>query len=289
MSKFWFGPAGKPISMKSSDILKAPQFLREIGLNAMEYEAVRGVKISESKARAFGEEASKHGVLLSLHAPYYVNLASAKKSIVEDSVRRIIESVQASAWMNSYVVVFHSGYYKDAPSKREALEWVIKSLRKVVDYMSENKIGNTWLGPETTGKTTQVGDLSEVIEIARRVERTRPVVDWAHLYARHGGKLITSVDDVLRVVETIEKELGDYAVKPLHTHFSRIEYSRGGEREHHTLAEKDYGPEFSNVCRALCEAGVDAVVISESPILEQDAIVMRNVCSEVCGAKCVVV
>jgi len=287
MPRFKFGPAGKPITMKSADILKAPAFLRELGLNAMEYEAVRGVKISEDKARKFGEEARKHDIVLSLHAPYFINLASAKKSTVEASVARLIESVKASYWMGAYIVVFHPGYYKDAPSKSKALEWVINNLVPVVQVIKELKAENLWLGPETTGKTSQVGDLSEVIEISRRLEHVKPVVDWAHLYARYEGSFITSVDDVIKVIEMLEKELGSYAVKPLHTHFSKIEYGKGGEREHHTLAEKDYGPEFEHVCRGLCETGVEAVVISESPILEQDAIVMKKICEEVCGVNCI--
>ncbi len=287
MPRLRFGPAGKPISMKSSDMLKAPEFLYEMGLNAMEYEAVRGVRISEDKARKLGEEARKYDILLSLHAPYFINLASAKKSTVEASITRLKESVRASAWMGSYIVVFHPGYYRDAPSKEEAVERVIENLEPVVEYIEDIKAENVWLGPETTGKITQVGDLDEVIEIARRLDHVKPVIDWAHLYARHQGKFITSVDDVIKVIEKLEKELGEYALKPLHTHFSRIEYGKGGEKKHHTLAETQYGPEFEHVCRGLTETGIEAVIISESPILEQDALVMKKICSEICGVKCV--
>lgn len=287
MPKMRFGPAGKPVSMKSSDILKAPAFLHELGLNAMEYEAVRGVKISEDKARKFGEEARKYDVVLSLHAPYFINLASGKKTTVEASITRLKESVQASYWMGAYIVVFHPGYYRDAPSKREAVKMVIDHLKPVVEFIDELNATNLWLGPETTGKTTQIGDLDEVIEISRKLDHVKPVIDWAHLHARYEGKFITSVDDVIHVIDKLEKELGEYAVKPLHTHFSRIEYGKGGERKHHVLAEKDYGPEFEHVCKGLWETGVEAVIISESPILEQDALVMKKICMEICGVECV--
>ncbi|MET1159921.1 MAG: deoxyribonuclease IV [Thermoprotei archaeon] len=287
MPRFRFGPAGKPVSMKSSDITKAPEFLREMGLNAMEYEAVRGVKISEEKARLFGEKARENDVVLSLHAPYFINLASSKKSTIEASIKRLNESVQASMWMGAYIVVFHPGYYKDAPSKKEALERVVENLKPVIEYRNSINAKNVWLGPETTGKASQVGDLDEVIEISKRLEGVKPVIDWAHLYARYEGKFITSVDDVIKVIDMLEKELGEYVVKPLHTHFSRIEYGKGGERKHHVLAEKDYGPEFEHVCKALTETGVEAVIISESPILEQDALVMKEICSRLCGVECI--
>jgi deoxyribonuclease-4 len=287
MPRYWFGPAGKPIALKSADILKAPSFLREMGLNAMEYEAVRGVNIREEKARALGQEARANGVKLSLHAPYYINLAG-KRDVVEASIKRLNESIEAAHWMGAYVVVFHPGYYKDAPSKREAVKKVIEALDKVVEYRSAIGAKEVWLGPETTGKTSQVGDLREVIEISREVEGTRPVVDFAHLYARSEGKFIVSIDDVVKVIEAIEKELGGWALKPLHIHFSKIEFGKGGEREHHNLDEEGYGPDFRHVCTALCEHGVDAVIISESPVLEQDALVMLKICREICGEKCIV-
>jgi len=189
--------------------------------------------------------------------------------------------------MGSYIVVFHPGYYRDAPSKREAVEWVIENLKPVIEYRDSIGARNVWLGPETTGKTSQVGDLDEVITIAQKLEGVKPVIDWAHLYARYEGRFITSVDDVINVIERLEKELGSYSVKPLHTHFSRIEYGKGGEKKHHVLSEKDYGPEFEHVCRGLWESGVEAVIISESPILEQDALVMKKICSEVCGVECI--
>ncbi|MEM1695111.1 MAG: TIM barrel protein [Desulfurococcaceae archaeon] len=287
MPRYWFGPAGKPITLKSADILKAPSFLREMGLNAMEYEAVRGVNIREDKAKAFGLEARANGVKLSLHAPYFINLAG-RKDVVEASIRRLNESVEAANWMNAYVVVFHPGYYKDAPSRRDALRRVIENLKPVVEHRAQINARGVWLGPETTGKTSQVGELKEIIEISRSLDGIRPVVDFAHIYARSGGKYITSRDHVLEVIDAIEKELGSWALKPLHVHFSKIEYGKGGEREHHTLSEEGYGPDFANVCSVLCEHGVDAVIISESPVLEQDAVVMVKICRDVCGENCIV-
>ena len=287
MPHYRYGPAGKPITMKSSDLLKAPAFLREMGLSAMEYEAVRGVNIKEEKARAFGEEARSNNVILSLHAPYFINLAG-KKSTIEASIQRLNESVAAAHWMGAYVVVFHPGYYKDAPSRREAVRKVIESLKQVVEYRGGIGAQEVWLGPETTGRTSQVGELDETILIAQSLDKVRPVVDFAHLYARHSGRFITKIDDVLKVIEKIESSLGTEVLKPLHIHFSKIEFGRGGEREHHTLDEDRYGPDFKIVCKGLCETGVDAVIISESPVLEQDALKMKAQCLEVCGEKCIV-
>ncbi len=275
-----FGPAGKPVDMKSGDYVKAVEYVAKEGLDAMEYEAVRGVRISESKARAIGEAARKYDVLLSMHAPYYVNFASPEEQTIKKSQERLIAAVRASYWMGAYAVVFHPGYYKGNSSREEALHRTIESLRPVIEWMKQEGIKGVWIAPETTGKSSQVGDVDEVIAICQELDMARPAVDWAHLHARSEGQFPTSIDDVIKVIEKIEKELGSWAVKPLHTHFSRIEYGKGGEREHHTLAEEEYGPDWRTVCRAYKETGIQGVIISESPILDKDALIMKKICQE---------
>ncbi len=277
-----FGPAGKPIDLKG-DLLKAPAFLRELGLDAMEYEAVRGVNISRERAQKLGQLAREHGVLLSLHAPYYINLSSDKRTTIQASIRRVYESLLASEWMGSYAVVVHPGYYLKY-TREQALKMVIDGFKKAWEKAVSDGVRNTWIAPETTGKSKQVGSVDDIIVICSNLEKCRPTVDWAHLYARSEGRFPQSLDDLIKIVERFEKELGSEVVKPLHSHFSRIEYGKGGEREHHTMAEEEYGPDFRMVCRALRETGVDSTIISESPILERDALVMKRICEEECGA-----
>ncbi len=280
LKRLRFGPAGKPIDYKKADITGVPEFLKSIGLDAFEYEAVRGVKISEAKALKLGEEAKKNDVVMSLHAPYYINLSSKVKETVEKSKRWIVEAVKAANWMNAYVVVFHPGYYKGV-SQSEAVKMVIKALNEVNDII-RNQLGikNVWLGPETTGKKSQVGSVDEVIEICKNVGKCRPVIDWAHIYARSLGMFITVVDHVVSVIDKIEKELGTEVLKPLHMHFSRISYGSSGEKEHHVLSDVGFGPEFKIVCKGLKQVGIEGVIISESPILEKDALVMKRICCE---------
>jgi len=275
-----FGPAGKPVDMKSGDYVKAVEYVAKEGLDAMEYEAVRGVRISEAKAKAIREAAERLDVRLSMHAPYFINFASPSEDTVRKSQERLWAAVRASSWMGAYAVVFHPGYYKGNSSPEEALKRTIEALKPVVERMKQEGIKGVWIAPETTGKKTQVGSVEEVIAICAELDYARPAVDWAHLYARAEGGFIRSVDDVVMVIELIEKELGTWAVRPLHTHFSKIEYGKGGEREHHTLAEEEYGPDWRIVCRAYKETGIEATIISESPILDKDALLMKRICIE---------
>ena len=279
MGRLRFGPAGKPLEFKGN-IEKVPEILASMGLDALEYEAVRGVRIREEKARKLGEEARKYDVLLSMHAPYYINLASPDEEVVNRSVKRIIEAMIASEWMGAYAVVVHTGYYKGNKSKEEAVKRAIQGYKRVLDELP-NWVKTPDISPEVMGKTTAIGDVDEVIEICLELgKRCRPTIDWAHLHARYQGQHVLTVDDVLKVIEEFEKNLGKRAIDPLHTHFSKIEYGKGGEREHHTLSEEEYGPEWRVVCRAYLETGINATIISESPILEKDALLMKRICEE---------
>lgn len=270
-----FGPAGKPVQYKGA-MLGVPEFLHGIGLDALEYQAVRGVRISEPDATALGEEAKKYDVALSLHAPYFINLAGSGETI-EKSIERLVQSAKAAEWMGARPIVFHAAYY-GKKGKEGALRSTIEALRKAVELCEAEGVERPAFSPETMGRDAQLGTIDEVLAVCSEVPGAVPTVDWAHIHARGRGSLKT-VGDVLKVIEQIEKVDPSY-LKPLHTHFTKVEFGAGGEKKHHTLDEEGYGPDFSIVAKALIEAGVDAVVISESPILEVDGLKMKETLAE---------
>jgi deoxyribonuclease-4 len=273
-----FGPAGVPpffrvLGAKLSDV---PVLLREEGLDAFEYQAVRwGQKpqMKQQDAVTLGVEAERNDVLLSLHGSYFINLAG-KKEVVEASKRRLIACATAAQWMGAYVVVFHLGYYGSG-GKRNAFRSCVEELNGVVKTMGDLGLRNVKLGPETMGKHVQVGSLDEVLTICEEVERTQLVIDWSHLHARSAGQL-KSADDFRAVVEEAEKRLGTEAVKNMHCHFSKIEFTHRGERRHHILDEKKYGPDFKKLAEVIAEFNLRPVTICETPLLDFDAKRMRD-------------
>ncbi|MCD6510334.1 MAG: TIM barrel protein [Thermoprotei archaeon] len=272
--KVRFGPAGRPLGYRGS-IEGVPKYLRVTeGLDAFEYQAVRGVRIKEVIARALGEEASKYDVLLSLHAPYAINLSSRNKAVIEASKDRLLKSLLAASWMNARVVVFHPGYYSGF-SPKEALTSCIDALRDVITKAQDMGIKGPLLGPETTGKLSQVGSLDEIISMCREVEGCIPVIDWAHIHAREKGS-IRDKESYMRIIDIIERELGDL-VKNLHCHFTKVEFGDKGERRHRTLSESGYGPPFEPLAEVIVEHGFNFTIISESPLLDKDAIRMKDI------------
>ena len=257
-----------------------PRLLREEGLDAFEYQAVRwGAKpqVKEADARKLGEEALKNDVRLSMHGSYFINLAG-KKEVVEASKQRLLAAATAADWMGAYVMVFHTGFYGKF-EKDYALKTCISALKEVSSQMKALGI-KAKLGPETMGRKFQVGTIDEIIAINREVENTQLVVDWGHLHALHQGTFKT-IDDMRKIVEKVEMELGTQTLRSMHCHFSKIEFTHQGEKRHHTLDEKAYGPEFRMLAEVILDFGMHPTMICESPILDVDARKMKETLHQV--------
>jgi deoxyribonuclease-4 len=257
-----------------------PRLIHEEGLDAFEYEAVHWGKkpqMRKEEAEKLGLEARHNDVWLSLHGSYFINFCG-KSRIVEDSKQRLAACATAAEWMGARVVVFHPGVYGRIPHE-QALKMCIEALREVVAGMASLGIMNVKIGPETMGRIYQLGSLEEVLTLCETVERTQLVIDWSHLHARDLGRF-RKVDDFRKVIARIENRLGTEAVKTMHCHFTKIEYSDIGERRHHTLEEPRYGPDFRLLARVIVEFDMKPTIISESPILDLDAIKMRDMLRE---------
>ena len=281
-----FGPAGVPpmFRLLGANTVDTPRLLNEEGLDAFEYQAVRwGPKpqIKETDARKLGEEARKNDVKLSMHGSYFINL-SGKKEVAEASKRRMMACATAADWMGAYVMVFHTGFYGRV-DKDFAFKTCLNALKEISAEMKALGL-KVKLGPETMGRKFQVGNIDEIITINREVEGTQLVVDWGHLHARHLGTF-KKMEDMRAVAEKIEHELGTQALRSMHCHFSAIEFNSQGERKHHTLDEKRYGPDFRWLAEIIVDFGMHPIMICESPILDIDARKMKEMLQEVILSK----
>jgi deoxyribonuclease-4 len=281
-----FGPAGVPpmfrlMGATTSDV---PKLLNEEGLDAFEYQASRwGPKpqVKQEDAQKLGEEARKNDVCLSMHGSYFVNL-SGKKEVVEASKRRLIACATAADWMGAYVVVFHTGFYGKF-EKDFAFKTCLTALKEISAEMKSLGL-KVKLGPETMGRKFQVGTLEEILTINQEVEGTQLVIDWGHLHALHQGTL-KKVDDFRVIAEKVEQTLGTEALRSMHCHFSKIEFSSQGEKRHHTLDEERYGPDFRMLAEVIVDFGLHPTMICESPILDVDARKMQATLKEVMESK----
>jgi deoxyribonuclease-4 len=273
-----FGPAGVPPLFKvlGARLPDVPRLLREENLDAFEYQAVRWGQKPQMKredAESLGTQARKNDVLLSMHGSYYVNCCGTKE-VREASKRRLVACANAAEWMGAHVMVFHTGFYGRL-EKSYAFRTCINTLKDVVSTMNSLGIQNVKLGPETMGKVSQVGSLDEILTICEEVEQTQLVIDWSHMHARRLGRF-RKVEDFRAVTEEVERRLGTDAVRTIHCHFSKIEYTAKGERRHHILEAPRYGPDFELLAEVIVEFKMRPVIICETPLMDVDAIRMRD-------------
>lgn len=272
MDKLRFGPAGIPHSTPESGIIAACNQVKQLNLECMELEFVRNVYLTEKSAKDLGEVAKKNNIILTSHASYYVNLSSAEKDKIEASKDRIIKAAQMAWLAGGYSVTFHAGYYqKEDPAKVYAK--IGKEIKEIVKRLKDkgNKI---WIRPETTGKASQFGNLQEILKLSNEIDQVMPCVDFSHLHARSAGKENTLVE-FRNTLEQIEKHLGKEGLNNMHIHVSGIEYTQKGERNHVNLKESDLN--YKDLVKAWKEFKIKGCVISESPNLEEDALLMKKI------------
>jgi len=267
-----FGVAGVPHSSKGRSTLDGVKAIKELGLDAMEVQFVRGVKMKENKAKEVGMLSKKLGVTLTVHAPYYINLNSEDKS--EASVKRLYDSARIGSFFDAKGVVFHPGYYLKS-SKKKAYERVKAGILRVLEMLEKDGV-KAKLRPETTGKPTQFGELEELLRLsAEFVELgydVKPCIDFAHIHARY--RRFNTYGEFCEILGSIEEKLGRKALSSMHMHLSGIDYGMKGEREHLNLEESDMN--WRELLKALRDFEVDGVLICESPNLEGDALMLKN-------------
>ncbi|MEM1899080.1 MAG: TIM barrel protein [Zestosphaera sp.] len=265
------GPAGIPLSAKGSGVVRGVRVVRELGLSAMEIEFVRGVWLKSEDAPSLKEVASEVGVVLSVHAPYYINLLSKEEKTVRESVERILNSARVGYLAGAWSLVFHPGYYGKLSSET-AVSVVRNILKNVVSELIDEGV-KIWVRPETMGGLAEFGSLEEVIAVVEGVEMAHIALDFAHLYARSRGT-INKLREFEEILELVEARLGKEALKNMHIHLSGIEYGDRGEKRH--LDFKDSRFNWVDAVKALKNYNVEGVIICESPSLESDALLIKQ-------------
>ncbi len=266
-----FGPAGVPARTKGQGTDEGLREVARLGLGCMELEFVRGVHMNAALAARVRSVAEETGVSLSVHAPYWINLNAKEDPKLTRSMNYILDSARVGFAAGARDIVFHPAFYTgDDP---EAVhERVRESLVRIQEILLAEGVDVT-LRPETTGKPTQYGSLEELVRLSSELPGVLPCVDFAHLHARSGGGMNTQ-KEFHAALDLIENGLGPDSLKKMHIHISGIIYTTKGEREHIPLEESDMN--WRGVLAVLRERGASGAVISESPLLEDDAILMKS-------------
>lgn len=273
-----FGPGGNCEAFYADGkkaTVEAPGWLKAQGVDAYEYQGGRGIRGSDASFRAIGRKAEEHGILMSVHAPYFISLSGIDPEKRLKSIDYISSTLHAADLLGADTIVIHCGGLQKQ-SRRDALELAKDTLLRTLEALGD-QYPNISLGIETMGKQNQLGTLDEVIELCEISERLSPVVDFGHINARDCGGVFESARDYAEVFERIAHRLGDAKAKYLHCHFSKIEYTAMGEKQHLTFADTVFGPQFEPLMQAIADGGYCPRIICESAGTQTyDALMMKN-------------
>ncbi len=273
-----FGPAGKADSFDTlgyKTSAQLPEYVAKYGLDAFEYQCGRGVRVSEKSAAPFKKAAQEHGVTVSVHAPYFISMSSVEPEKRIGSLRYFEQSIDAVHKLGGRRVIFHSGSCAKI-SRETALGYALDTMKAILERLDEQGYDDYILCPETMGKIGQLGTLAEVLEICKLDSRLVPCIDFGHLNARTLGDIKTK-EDYRTILLTMADELQDERAKSFHVHFSKIEYTNGGEKRHLTFEDTQYGPEFEPLMELFVQYNLTPTVICESDGTQtEDAATMRN-------------
>lgn len=276
-NKACFGPAGNPdafyaLGRKAS--VEMPEWLNSIGLGAYEYQCSRGVTIKEDTARAIGAKASLYGIKLSIHAPYYISLATQEEITLENTFKHFRKSLEVAAWMGADRIVFHIGGPGKTP-REIAMHRAREAFLKVLDEREKSGFSHINLAPETMGKKNQLGSLDEVISLCKLADHVIPAVDFGHLHCVTGGSYTTKAE-YQNVFDQVSKELSGDIASNLHIHFSKIEFTQAGEKKHWTFKD-NFGPPHEPLISLCAERSFTPRIICESAGTQgEDAKTMQN-------------
>jgi len=267
MDRLLFGISGLPIGENNAkfEYKTGISYLKSIGLDAMELAFVRSVTVSEKNKDGILKAKNECDFYLSAHGSYYVNLNAEEKLTREMSMERIVKGATALNKVAGRSLIFHAGYYLNA-SREETYKTILDNLKELPYFGVDYRL-------ETTGKRTQFGTIEELVDICSEVPSCKLCIDFAHVHARGNGCLKT-YEDFCMILRLVETKLGTKALHDMHIHMAGINYGDKGEKNHLPFEESDFN--YKACLRALKDFNVRGCIICESPILEKDALLLKE-------------
>ncbi len=270
MAGLLFGTAGVPRSTVNTSTVGGIERIAELGLGCMEVEFVRGVRMGEGGTRLVAGVASRKGIRLSAHAPYFINLNAREPEKIRASQDRILQTARIASLCHAESVVFHAAFYL-GNSVEETYRTTRKYLEEVMSRLKRED-NRVWIRPEVAGKTSQFGAPEEILNLSAELDGVAPCIDFAHWHARTGK--FNSYVEFTSVLHQVEERLGRSALDNMHIHAAGIRYGKKGEVSHLNLRESDFN--YTELIRALKDYDARGMVICESPNLEEDALLLQT-------------
>jgi deoxyribonuclease-4 len=256
-----FGTVGAPSSTPAAGTVAAIEHTRALGLQHLEIAWVQSVSVTDKTCAEINAAAKAHGITLSIHAPYFINLNSQTPEKMAASDERLLKAAHKGFLAGARDIVFHPASYH-AQNPTEVYPRVRDQLAMLAERLVSEGVEVT-LRPETMGKIALFGTLEECVQLSKDVPSVLPCIDWAHLHARRGDGTFNTYEEFAAALMLVRDVLGEEALKRVHFHLSGIEYTSKGEKMHLPLNEADL--RYRELLRAFVDFGVEGTAAVEAP------------------------
>lgn len=281
--KLRFGTVGSPSSTPVTGTIAAIEHTKALGLQHLEIAWTHSVSVTDKTCEDIAAAAKAHGISLSIHAPYFINLNSQTPEKMTASDERLLKAARKGFLAGATDIVFHPASYH-AQNPAEVYPRVRDQLAMLVEKLHAEGVTAT-LRPETMGKSAMFGTLEECVQLSKDVPGVLPCIDWAHLHARRGDGSFNSYEEFAAALTYVRDVLGADALKRVHFHLSGIEYTSKGEKMHIPLNEADL--RYRELLQAFIDFGVEgtAGVEAPEPFHVADALVFQATYRRLSGAE----
>lgn len=234
-----FGVAGFPPAFFESAYRKKRQnifeWINNIGLDWVELQNTYGVKMKDAQACLYRQLSQDYNIGISLHAPYYITLASSDEGVVDRSKERILQCFHLAEKIGSRRIIFHPGHFpgKQDQDRKLALDKIVEGLNSLEPYIPDD----IYIYPETAGKKSQIGSVNEIIYICSHVKYARPCIDVAHVHGFENG-ILRSSEKIYDILDLIETKLGRNYLEETHFHMYPVEIDHNGEKRHKAFDDR---------------------------------------------------
>jgi deoxyribonuclease-4 len=267
-----FGLADIPLSSENKTILNGLESINRLDLDAIEIQLIRNIGESYYEADKIKKIAQSFNIDLYVHAPYYTNLAGDPEE-VEKSMDNLKWAGKVAQELGAATVCINLGMYGEN-TKQDALEKIVENVRNLRDWLDSNEI-EVKIGLEPSGNQNVFGSIDEILEICKQVPGTVPILNFANIHAREKGSLKTKED----YNEIFEKTIKATNSTMFYTRFSGVDHENGNKLIIRPIEKSEL--QFEHLSKCILEHDdYNVTIISSSPLLEHDALHMKEVFNE---------
>lgn len=206
-----------------------------------------------------------------IHAPYYINFASANNRIRYGSSRAIREELERGSLIGAKYVMTHLGSAKELGQK-ESIQKVVHMLQKTLEgYAGETKL----LLENSAGTGDIIGDnLGELGEIIKKVNNDN--IAGICLDTQHSFASGYDWRDFEKTLERVDQEIGVENIKLFHANDSKSDCGSNIDRHEHIGQGKIGLETFKNIVAFAVSQNIDMLCETEYPGNKEDIEILKK-------------